>query len=177
MKKEIIITGSGGQGIQLFGEILAETAIKEGKEVSLIASYGGEVTGGESKSEIIICDEKIDFPGVLEPDIVVILSAKALKDAKKLVTKKETMVFFDDALLTQNVPPDILQSASYFSCPASKMAAEIGNRKTLNIIMLGFFIKKTNLMKPETVLKIMEEKIQPKFMEINKQAFYQGLNG
>lgn len=174
MKKEIVIIGSGGQGIQLFGELLAEAAAKEGREVSLTSSYGAEVTGGKSKVEVIISDEKIDFPGVLEPDIVVLFSAQAVSELAGLANKNSLLIFFDAAIAAESITAAVSSGAVYCPCSASKFANEIGNPKVANIVMLGYLIKATGLVNPETVIAVIEEKVKAKFVEINKKAFEKG---
>jgi len=55
----VIIAGFGGQGIILAGRLLAQTAMKAGKEVTFMPAYGAEVRGGTSNCTVIIADEPI----------------------------------------------------------------------------------------------------------------------
>ena len=59
MRKEICLSGSGGQGLILAGIILAEAAgIYDGFEITQTQSYGPEARGGASRAEVIISDKK-----------------------------------------------------------------------------------------------------------------------
>lgn len=179
MKYEIIITGSGGQGIQFLGEILAEAAAKEGKEVSLNTSYGAEVKGGKSKTEIIISDEKIDFPGVLEPDIIVLLSEQGLDDLSG-IEKDNAIVFFDTLISIENIKSAVSRSIIYYPCSISKIAVDLGNIRSANMVMLGYLAAATHIVMSDSILETIERILikdkKEKFIEINKKAFQEGFN-
>ncbi|MHC4463305.1 MAG: 2-oxoacid:acceptor oxidoreductase family protein, partial [Planctomycetota bacterium] len=66
--EEVIIAGFGGQGILLAGKLLAQTAMKAGKEVTFMPAYGAEVRGGTSNCAVIVADEPIASPIVSKPD-------------------------------------------------------------------------------------------------------------
>jgi len=167
MKKEIIFFGKGGQGLGVMGKILALSAILEGKEVSSSPSYGGEVTGGLSQSEVIVSDEKIDFPTVLEPDILIIFSQMAIPK-----TKNKIMIFYDPDLIDAG---KLSKNHELIPVPATKMAMEIsGERSIANMIMLGAVIAKTQMVKPESIIKIIHEELKVKNPELNEKAFMEG---
>ena len=72
---EIVLSGVGGQGLLSIGNLLGEAAsIFGGKKATMTASYGVETRGTFTKSDVIISDEEIDFPEVLNPDIVLCLA-------------------------------------------------------------------------------------------------------
>ena len=75
---ETRISGLGGQGVVLAGQILGRAAVYDGKKVVQTQSYGAEARGSAAKSEVIISDERISFPMVRECDILVVLSQEAL---------------------------------------------------------------------------------------------------
>lgn len=62
---EILLTGIGGQGVQLAARVLAEAAIVDGKEVQLFASYGGMMRGGNTDAAVVISEDPIDAPPVV----------------------------------------------------------------------------------------------------------------
>ena len=80
MRREIRLSGSGGQGLILAGIILAEGAILSGLNSVQTQSYGPEARGGASKSEVIISDKDINFPKVREADILLCLTQKSFDE-------------------------------------------------------------------------------------------------
>lgn len=77
MKKEIRLSGSGGQGLILVGIILAEGTILSKLNEVQTQSYGSEARGGDSKSEVILSDVCINFPKVIKSDILASLTQKS----------------------------------------------------------------------------------------------------
>ncbi len=176
MKYEIIIVGSGGQGIQLLGEILAEAAAKEGKEASLTVSYGAAVRGGESKVGILISDKKNDYTEPIEPNLAVVFSKKALDNIDGKSLKEGATVLYDDDISLQDVVLKIPSRLNlvYVAFPATKTAVELGNAMVANMVILGYLVKITKIIKPETALSLIGEKVKEKFRELNKKAFNEG---
>lgn len=74
---EVRLAGTGGQGAILAGIILADAAIRDGKNVVQTQSYGPEARGGASRSEVVISSGEIDYPKVLDPDITLCMSQEA----------------------------------------------------------------------------------------------------
>ena len=56
MERELIMTGIGGQGIQLAAAVVARAAVEEGREVQVFGSYGGMMRGGATESTVVIAD-------------------------------------------------------------------------------------------------------------------------
>ena len=76
--EEIVIAGFGGQGIILAGKLLAQTAMKAGKEVTYMPSYGAEVRGGTANCMVIISDKPIACPVVGQSDSLIVMNKASL---------------------------------------------------------------------------------------------------
>jgi len=69
---QVIISGFGGQGVILAGQILGRAvSVHEGRNAVMAQSYGPESRGGACKTEVILSDGTIEYPRVVEPDVVV----------------------------------------------------------------------------------------------------------
>ena len=79
MEKQFLIAGFGGQGVLLIGQLIAKTAMAEGKEVSWMPSYGPEMRGGEANCAVVVSDEGIGSPLVSEPEILVAMNGPSLR--------------------------------------------------------------------------------------------------
>ena len=79
MKKNIIISGFGGQGVMFTGTLLAHAGIKDGKFVTLFPSYGAEMRGGTANCQVIISDDPIGSPVVYEIDMLLSLNQPSFK--------------------------------------------------------------------------------------------------
>ena len=56
MERELVLTGIGGQGVQLAAQVLATAAVLEDRRVMLFGVYGGTMRGGSSDSTVVVAD-------------------------------------------------------------------------------------------------------------------------
>ena len=170
--KRIVFSGSGGQGIITAAIILAEAVvIYEGLNSLQTQSYGPEARGGATRADVIISDEPIHYPKVINPDILVCLTQEAYNKYSGIIR-----------------PGGLLLTDSHYVKPEWKIDAchvELGMYRAimdkiekpivLNICMLGAMIGLTGLVSTESIMRMFETKIPVDFLEINKRAFEIGL--
>ncbi|MDP6038181.1 MAG: 2-oxoacid:acceptor oxidoreductase family protein, partial [Candidatus Latescibacteria bacterium] len=75
---EIRIAGFGGQGVVLAGVLLGQAALNDGRYAVQNQSYGAEARGGAARSEIIISDEPVIYPEVVNPTAMAVMSQAGL---------------------------------------------------------------------------------------------------
>lgn len=169
---EVRLAGRGGQGLIKMGLILAEAAVREGKKVVQLQSYGSEPRGGLSRSDVIIGSEDIDYPGVLMLDVLLSLDQQAYDDNLPLL-KPDGLVIFDSDM----VKPKLLAGVQH-PVPFTRIAEELGNRTCANSVALGYFVAVTEIVGKETVEGVMAESLAGKLpqmmVEINLKAFNRG---
>jgi len=77
-RRELRISGFGGQGVVLSGEIVGKAAsIYDNGFATLTQSYGPEARGGSCTAEVVISDEPVSYPYVVSPEVVIILAQEA----------------------------------------------------------------------------------------------------
>jgi len=173
MTDEIIIAGFGGQGIMLMGQILANAVMKEGKEVTFFPSYGPEMRGGTANCTVVISDEEIASPVVSNPSIVIALNAPSYEMFKK-VLRKNGLLFANASLIEIS---KLSSNKNEFTIPATEIAQNLGNIQTTNIVMLGFFVKKTQIVNDKTIEKQIQTTFKKKgdaIIDLNLKAFKEG---
>ncbi len=168
---EIIISGFGGQGVVLAGEILGRAAAYEEKHVVQTQSYGAEARGSAARSEVIISDRKIEFPKVRKCDILVAMSQKALEVNLKDLKKKGVLIVDKDKV--EKLPDT---KTGVFKIPATKSAAKLlKSRLYTNVIMLGALTKITGIVEEKTVEKAITDSVPETTREANILGFRKGL--
>ena len=172
MKEEIRIAGFGGQGVVLSGVILGRAAVLyDGKKAIQTQSYGAEARGGAARSEVIISDERIDYPRVINPDILVAMSQQALD--KYTRDLKPSGILLVDSGLVKDLPENY--NFSLYQLPASQIASEEFNRIIVaNMIMLGFLVGLTGVVSPGALKKSVRESVPGGTEEINLKALERG---
>ena len=166
-RKEIRISGFGGQGVVLSGQIIGKAAsIFDKGYATLTQSYGPEARGGSCTAEVVISDEPVSYPYVVDPGVLVILAQEAYhKYAND--PSDETLLIVDPDL----VKTDPSLKAKPLSIPATSMAREIGRPVVANIIMLGFLAAVSDLVSPESLKKAVEASVPEGTEESNLKAF------
>jgi 2-oxoglutarate ferredoxin oxidoreductase subunit gamma len=151
-KAEVLLAGLGGQGVQFAGDILARACTAAGMHVSVLPSYGAEARGTLIRTEVVISDEQIIYPGVLEPDVLVAFSQEAY-DHFLPVSGPETLVFYDSASV---LPADQANGRPrQYGIPAIESATEIGNAKAANMVMLGALAGASEVVPRGAIRKIL----------------------
>ncbi|MFN4217737.1 MAG: 2-oxoacid:acceptor oxidoreductase family protein [Candidatus Bipolaricaulia bacterium] len=168
--KQIQLSGAGGQGLVLAGIILAEAAMRDGKNVAVAQSYGPEARLGASKAEVIVSTEKIAYPQVTQPDILLCLSQDAF-DKYFAAVNEHTLVLIDS---TQVQAPSG-GGDNIYKLPFVRAAIEqVGNKLVANIVALGALNALTGLVSWESLRKAVEQRAPAKFREQNVRALEVG---
>jgi len=168
---QVRFTGLGGQGILLMGEILGEAAVLDKKYVGQTASYGSEARGSACRSDVVISESWIDFPEVTEADVLACMSQGTYDQLSKKINPAGAVIFYD----TQMVKPDPSSKAKHIPIPANEKAfKEFNNRMVANIVLLGAVAKAAELVKEDSLLKSLANRVPPAFLELNKKALTLG---
>ena len=168
MRREIRISGFGGQGVGLAGHILGKAlAIYDGKDAVMTQAYGPEARGGASSANIVVSEAEIAYPFVQEPDVLIALSQEAYTKFRP-TAKNKARILIDDGLV---IPSD---DDTPLKIPATKLAEELGNRIVTNLVMLGFFTAVTDIVSRESMEEAIKSSVKAKYIDLNLKAFATG---
>ncbi|MCQ9205953.1 MAG: 2-oxoacid:acceptor oxidoreductase family protein [Omnitrophica bacterium] len=168
---EIVLSGSGGQGMILAGKILSEAAsIYDTKEAVMAQSYGPEARGGASKAEIIISSQSIYYPRVTQADILLAMTQEAL-DKYVMSLKKEGLLVVDDTFIKE-VPQGFV---NVFKAPFSALAIKLLNAPIVaNIIALGAIAAITKIISREALIQAVLARVPEKILVSDRMAIDTG---
>jgi 2-oxoglutarate ferredoxin oxidoreductase subunit gamma len=167
---EIVLSGTGGQGLILAGQILADAVIRDGKNTVQTQSYGPEARGGASKAEVIISDGEIDYPKVTKPDILLVMSREALKKYAGSISENGILII-DDTYITDPLP----NGANVFAVPYTRIAKEnLGKEMFANVVALGALAAITGIVTKESLQAALISRIPPGSEALNKKALELG---
>jgi len=167
---EVRISGLGGQGVVLAGQILGRAAVYDRKNVVQTQSYGAEARGSAAKSEVIISDDQIGYPLVRKCDVLVALTQEALSlNIKGL--KEDAVIIIDEGLVEQT--PET--KAKIHKLPITKTAyTELKSEMYANVVMLGALTKMTKIVSREAVERAIMTSVKPDTAKANLAAFAKG---
>jgi len=171
-RTEIRFAGFGGQGVVLAGVLLGEAAvIHDGKYAIQTQTYGAAARGGAARSDVIVSEEKITYPQVTAPDIMVAFTFEAMKKYQNEL-KPDALLIIDSSLFT---PPEGT-SFRIYSVPAASIAVnELGRGIVANMVMLGFLTALTGIVSEEAMTDAIRENVPKGTEELNLKAFRRGM--
>jgi len=174
MRREILFSGFGGQGVILASVILGRAAaVYENLYAVQTQAYGPESRGGASKAEVVISDEPIDYPKTLHPDCAVFFSQEAYN--KYLHTVREGAKILVEAELVPHRDVEFEKKLEVLSLPLTEIAEETtGLSLTMNILALGILTAWADIVGKEAVEKAVLDAVPKGTEEINLKALRRG---
>jgi 2-oxoglutarate ferredoxin oxidoreductase subunit gamma len=173
---EMIFSGFGGQGVLSMGKLLAYAAMKEGKEISWMPSYGPEMRGGTANCIVNISDEPISSPVVTEYDVVVALNQPSLKKFESRVKKGGILIWESSTIKEGPTRNDI----EVYALPAiDKATNELKNVKVMNMLVLGALVKLRGIVKRDTLMVALKETLPERhhhLIPLNEEAIELGMS-
>ena len=168
---EIRIAGFGGQGIILSGYIIGKAAaIYDNKFSTLIQAFGPEARGSSCSAQLIISDNQILYPYLVQPQISILLSVDAYEKFHSEIRPGDKILVEQDLVEPKNAPKGV----DIYGIPATRLAEEMGRKIVMNIITVGFFSAVTGVTSYEATRKAVESSVPPGTEEINLRAFETG---
>ncbi len=169
----VTMAGFGGQGLMFIGKLLAYSAMKSGKHVTWIPSYGPEMRGGTANCTVVISDEEIGSPVISSPQALIIMNNPSL-EAFEPRLQPNGMLLLNSSLITRKVTR---KDIKVVAIPANDIAMEVGEKRTANMVMLGAYVAQTKIASKESIFEGLKEffgkKVQ--FLDVNTQAFKRGM--
>jgi 2-oxoglutarate ferredoxin oxidoreductase subunit gamma len=168
----LVFSGSGGQGVITAAILLAEAAVlEEGLNAVQTQVYGAAARGGATRSDVIVSDEEIHFPKVIQPNVLVCLTQEAYNKFYPII-RPGGMLLTDPRYVKIESKVDARQwELDMFRTVMDR----IGKPIVFNICMLGAVLGLTNLLKPESIIKVLERRMPANFIDMNRQALELGL--
>lgn len=167
MRSEIRFAGVGSQGLVSASVVLAEAlGIVRHFEVVQTQFYSPGITGGASCGDVVFDSEKIIFPWVLQPDVLVVLAQDAVRTHASAM-RSGTRVLADDLMVTDTSP--FPADVDVYTGPFTSLADRLGVRRCANIVALGAFSRLTGLLTLEQIMKAVMARA-PGHLEINRKA-------
>lgn len=186
-KSNILIVGVGGQGTLLASVLLGNLALEKGYDVKLSEVHGMAQRGGSVVTHVKISEDTVNSPLIEQGDADIIIAFEELEAYRWLpyLKKGGTMYVNTQQILPMPVimgqaeyPDNIMetlqkQAGTVKAFDALEIAERCGSVKAVNVVLLGAASR--NLPFDEAAwIKVIEENVKPKFVELNKNAFEEG---
>ena len=174
MKKEIIISGFGGQGVLSMGKILAYSGLMDNKEVTWMPAYGPEQRGGTANVTVIVSDERISSPILSRFDVAIVLNQPSLDKFESRVKPGGLLIYDGFGIVNPPTRKDI----QVYRVDAMDKAAEMKNAKVFNMIVLGALLGVCPVVSTDGLNKALYKSLPERhhaMIPLNMQAVEEGM--
>ena len=167
---EIRFSGLGGQGIIRSGFIVGKAcSIFDSKNATMTQSFGPEARGSACSSQLVVSEERILYPYITKPRILVSMSREAYEKYEPELAADGILIVDEDL-----VHPKPRANVKIFKIPATRFAEELGNRIIANLVMLGFFTAVTDVVSYEAMKKAIPGSVPDRALALNLKGFDKG---
>ncbi len=153
-----IFAGFGGQGVLSMGLNLAQAAMLENKFVTYLPAYGAEVRGGTANCTVAISSEEIASPVASAPEFVIAMNQPSVVRFQNQV-QTGGVLFVNSSLIDCEISRGDIE---VLKIPANEIAEKLNNPRAANMVMLGAFIKKSNMVSMASVVEGLKAALKGK---------------
>lgn len=157
MQREVLLSGIGGQGIQLAAKTLAMGGTAEGKQVMMSSHYGGEMRGGQTEASVVVADERVRSVPILESVWSAFLMHGRYWPGVAARLRPGGVVVANSTVVTE------LPAGDYeiHLVPAGDLAAEVGSVMGAGFVLLGAYSAVTGLVGLDALVGAMKQLVPP----------------
>ncbi len=175
MERELMLTGIGGQGVQLAAQVIARAATLEGRSVMFFGVYGGTMRGGNTDSTVVVGDTELHAPPIIARTWSAIAMHHEFWEPMHAKLRDGSVLFLNSTLFEGEVEPGRFQ---VFDVPATEIAAnDLGNLMTMSMVMTGAYVGITGLVSLDSAIQAMTASLpsyRQQHIALNERALRAG---
>ncbi len=160
---DFIVAGFGGQGVMVIGNLLAYAAMKEGKYVTYLPVYGVEMRGGTANCTVVISSRQIGSPVVGRPHAAITMNLPSLTKYGPLVLPNG-LLFINSSLIESKEA--YRKDIESFFIPVNQIAIDRGHPRLANMVALGAFNQKTQLVQMTSLFESLEKVLDERYRHL-----------
>jgi len=176
VERELLLTGIGGQGIQLAAQVIARAALADGRAVQMFGSYGGMMRGGRTDATIVVADRSVEAPPtVTEAWSAIVMHGAYAAPIVEAVRPGGVIFVAADA---HDVPLD-RDRYSIVELPVTEIAERAGNRMAASMVAAGAYAAATDLVTIDALTESVADSLPPyrkQLVEVNVAALRAGFD-
>lgn len=173
MQREVLLTGIGGQGVQLAAKTLAMAATAEGRRVLMSSHYGGEMRGGQTEASVVVADDELRAVPILESSWSAFVMHARYWEGVAARLRPGGLVLSNSSVVPELPEGDWV----HIAVPAGDVAAGIGAPMAAGFVLLGAYASATGLVSAESLVAAMKDLVPPyrtQHIERNEAAIRAG---
>ena len=168
------MTGVGGQGIQLIAKLLAQAAMREGRQVMMFGIFMGTIRGGSSESTVVIADREIVAPPIIPTAWALLAMHPAGLPALEKKARPGSLLVLNSTLVAR---PPAWDGVRQLAVPATELATSIGQVMGASMVALGAFVGATGIVSLDSLAAALGDVLPPhrrKLIDTNRLCIARG---
>jgi len=173
MHESVIMSGFGGQGILLMGQLLCYAGMHEGKNVTWMPSYGPEMRGGTANCTVMLSQERVGSPVTRHPSSLIAMNKPSLDKFESVLQPGGFLVINSSLVERDSQRSD----CRIIKVPANKIAEEVGTLQVTNMAALGAYVGEREVVSLESVIVALRRMIpehRQELLAVNEEALRRG---
>lgn len=173
MNESVIMSGFGGQGILLMGQLLCYAGMHEGMKVTWMPSYGPEMRGGTANCTVMLSPERVGSPVTRYPSSLVAMNKASLEKFEGSLPPGGFLVINSSLIEREANRKDL----KMIKVPANKIAEEAGTVQVTNMAALGAYVGGKGVVSLESVIVALRRMIpehRKELLAVNEKALRKG---
>lgn len=156
MERELMMTGIGGQGVQLAAQVLARAAVAEGREVMLFGTYGGMMRGGNTDASLVVGDGPIETPPTIAQAWSAVIMHHEYWEAVQQRLRPNALVLVNTTVFDLSVD---WSPYRLVEVPASDVALDVGSVQAASMVMIGAYAAATGVVRLGSLIEAVEQSL------------------
>jgi Pyruvate/2-oxoacid:ferredoxin oxidoreductase gamma subunit len=173
VERELLMTGIGGQGIQLAAQVLARAAIADSQQVQVFGSYGGMMRGGKTEATIVFSDRAIEAPPTVGSAwSAIVMHPEHAPDVVRRVAHGG-LVLVNSSVCTSDILEDDRREIDVVEVPATDLAIDAGNIVAASMVMVGVYAALTGIVRSTSLAQAISSSLpayRTQHVELNCRA-------
>jgi Pyruvate/2-oxoacid:ferredoxin oxidoreductase gamma subunit len=150
----VLITGIGGQGVQLAAHVLGRAAIAKGLDVQLFGSYEGMMRGGATQATLVLAAERVESPPTVHrADAAIVMHHEHSADVIGRVSPGGLILVNKETAHAERADCDVRD------VPAADIAIDLGHVMAASMVMIGVLAGTTAMVERDQLAQAVEESL------------------
>ncbi|MDB5397294.1 MAG: hypothetical protein JWM91_4800 [Rhodospirillales bacterium] len=156
VERELLVTGIGGQGVQLATQVLARALTLEGQYVLSLGTYGGTMRGGSTDASLVYGDRPISSPPIVASAWSGLAMHHRFWEGTRIRLRPRAILIINAPIFD---PAIDLSGFQAYAVPAVEIATARGSPLSAAIVMVGAYAGLTGAAGLEALSVAMEQSL------------------
>lgn len=173
-EREVLLTGIGGQGVQLAAQVLARGAIVDGRDVMLFGSYGGMMRGGNTDATVVVGDGPVQAPPTVPSAWAAVVMHHDYWSFVRERLRPDTVVVVNSTVFTGDL---VRSGRPVHDVPVTALATDLGNVMAASLVAVGALAALTGIVTLDALCEAVGQALpayRSRHVEVSREALRVG---